>query len=67
MEALLRGAHERRLLRVDNRCERRSTFSAWSRVPGLPLATGVRSLLEGDEAEAHVREVVGVFLRAFKP
>ncbi|MBV4492631.1 TetR/AcrR family transcriptional regulator [Pseudomonas oryzicola] len=68
MEALLRGAHERGLLRVDN--PRRAAEHFFCLVKGAPdyrLLLGCAGPLEGDEAEAHVREVVGVFLRAFQP
>ncbi len=68
MEALLRGAHERGLLRVDN--PRRAAEHFFCLVKGAPdyrLLLGCAGPLEGDEAEAHVREVVGVFLRAFRP
>ena len=35
--------------------------------PDYRLLLGCAGPLERDEAEAHVREVVGVFLRAFHP
>lgn len=68
MEALLRGAHERGLLRVDNPLRAAEHFFCLVKgAPDYRLLLGCAGPLEGDEAEAHVREVVGVFLRAFKP
>ncbi|MDY7075194.1 hypothetical protein PshuTeo2_53960 [Pseudomonas hunanensis] len=68
MEALLRGAHERGLLRIDNPLRAAEHFFCLVKgAPDYRLLLGCAGPLEGDEAEAHVREVVGVFLRAFKP
>lgn len=68
MEALLRGAHERGLLRIDNPLRAAEHFFCLVKgAPDYRLLLGCAGPLEGDEAEAHVREVVGVFLKAFKP
>ncbi|MFV3287937.1 TetR/AcrR family transcriptional regulator C-terminal domain-containing protein [Pseudomonas sp. NY11955] len=68
MEALLRGAHERGLLRIDNPLHAAEHFFCLVKgAPDYRLLLGCAGPLEGDEAEAHVREVVGVFLRAFQP
>ncbi|MGB8974068.1 MAG: TetR/AcrR family transcriptional regulator, partial [Pseudomonas capeferrum] len=64
MEALLRGADERGLLRIDNPlCAAEHFFCLVKGAPDYRLLLGCAGPLEGDEAEAHVREVVGVFLR----
>jgi TetR/AcrR family transcriptional repressor of mexJK operon len=68
MEALLRGAHERGLLRIDNPLHAAEHFFCMVKgAPDYRLLLGCAGPLEGDEAEAHVREVVGVFMRAFRP
>ncbi len=68
MEALLRGAHERGLLRIDNPLRAAEHFFCLVKgAPDYRLLLGCAGPLEGDEAEAHVREVVRVFLRAFQP
>ena len=68
MEALLRGAHERGLLRIDNPLRAAEHFFCMVKgAPDYRLLLGCAGPLEGDEAEAHVREVVGVFMRAFRP
>jgi TetR/AcrR family transcriptional repressor of mexJK operon len=68
MEALLRGAHERGLLRIDNPLRAAEHFFCLVKgAPDYRLLLGCAGPLEGNQAEAHVREVVGVFLRAFKP
>ena len=68
MEALLRGANERGLLRIDNPLRAAEHFFCLVKgAPDYRLLLGCAGPLEGNEAEAHVREVVGVFLRAFKP
>ncbi len=68
MEALLRGAHERGLLRIDNPLRAAEHFFCLVKgAPDYRLLLGCAGPLEGDEAEAHVREVVAVFLRAFHP
>ncbi|HDS1769826.1 TetR/AcrR family transcriptional regulator [Pseudomonas putida] len=67
MEALLRGAHERGLLRIDNPLRAAEHFFCLVKgAPDYRLLLGCAGPLEGDEAEAHVREVVEVFLRAFR-
>ncbi|KEY87065.1 TetR/AcrR family transcriptional regulator [Pseudomonas sp. 17391] len=66
MEALLRGANERGLLRIDNPLRAAEHFFCLVKgAPDYRLLLGCAGPLEGDEAEAHVREVVGVFIRAF--
>lgn len=66
MEALLRGVAERGLLRIDNPLRAAEHFFCLVKgAPDYRLLLGCAGPLEGDEAEAHVREVVGVFLRAF--
>lgn len=68
MEALLRGAHERGLLRIDSPLRAAEHFFCLVKgAPDYRLLLGCAGPLEGEEAEAHVREVVGVFLRAFHP
>lgn len=68
MEALLRGADERGLLRIDNPlCAAEHFFCLVKGAPDYRLLLGCAGPLQGDEAEAHVREVVGVFLRAYRP
>ncbi len=68
MEALLRGANERGLLRIDNPLRAAEHFFCLVKgAPDYRLLLGCAGPLEGDEAEAHVREVVGVFIRAFHP
>ncbi|KIY37521.1 TetR family transcriptional regulator [Pseudomonas sp. 10-1B] len=68
MEALLRGANERGLLRIDNPLRAAEHFFCLVKgAPDYRLLLGCAGPLEGEEAEAHVREVVGVFLRAYQP
>ncbi|MFJ4429717.1 TetR/AcrR family transcriptional regulator [Pseudomonas sp. NPDC089395] len=68
MEALLRGVDERGLLRIDNPLRAAEHFFCLVKgAPDYRLLLGCAGPLEGDEAEAHVREVVGVFVRAFQP
>ncbi len=68
MEALLRGADERGLLRIDDPLRAAEHFFCLVKgAPDYRLLLGCAGPLEGDEAEAHVREVVGVFIRAFHP
>ncbi|EGB95065.2 MULTISPECIES: TetR/AcrR family transcriptional regulator [Pseudomonas] len=68
MEALLRGADERGLLRIDNPLRAAEHFFCLVKgAPDYRLLLGCAGPLQGDEAEAHVREVVGVFLRAYRP
>ncbi|MCE5976234.1 TetR/AcrR family transcriptional regulator [Pseudomonas sp. JR33AA] len=68
MEALLRGAHERGVLRIDNPLRAAEHFFCLVKgAPDYRLLLGCAGPLEGDEAEVHVRDVVGVFLKAFQP
>ncbi|MEN5304521.1 MULTISPECIES: TetR/AcrR family transcriptional regulator [unclassified Pseudomonas] len=67
MEALLRRIDGCGLLRIANPLQAAEHF--FSLVKGAPdyrLLLGCAGPLEGDEAEAHVREVVALFIRAFK-
>lgn len=67
MEALLRRAHERGLLRIDNPLRAAEHFFCLVKgAPDYRLLLGCAAPLEGDEAEAHVRDVVGVFSRAYR-
>ncbi|KHL73141.1 TetR family transcriptional regulator [Pseudomonas putida] len=67
MEGLLRGVAERGMLRIDNPLRAAEHFFCLVKgAPDYRLLLGCAGPLEGDEAEAHVREVVGVFLRAFR-
>ncbi|WP_079229473.1 TetR/AcrR family transcriptional regulator [Pseudomonas putida] len=67
MEALLRGIDERGLLRIANPLSAAEHFFCLVKgAPDYRLLLGCAEPLEGDDAEAHVREVVGVFIRAFK-
>ncbi|MDZ3996190.1 hypothetical protein PspTeo4_48296 [Pseudomonas sp. Teo4] len=67
MEALLRAVNERGLLRIDNPLSAAEHFFCLVKgAPDYRLLLGCAGPLEGDEAEAHVREVVGVFIRAFQ-
>jgi TetR/AcrR family transcriptional repressor of mexJK operon len=67
MEVLLRGAHDRGLLRIDNPLRAAEHFFCLVKgAPDYRLLLGCAGALEGDEAEAHVRDAVGVFMRAFQ-
>lgn len=66
MEALLRQADERGLLRIENPLRAAEHFFCLVKgAPDYRLLLGCAGPLEGEAAEAHVREVVGVFMRAF--
>ncbi|MFJ4114076.1 TetR/AcrR family transcriptional regulator [Pseudomonas sp. NPDC089758] len=68
MEGLLREVAERDLLRIDNPLRAAEHFFCLVKgAPDYRLLLGCAGPLEGGEAEAHVREVVGVFMRAFRP
>ncbi len=68
MEGLLRQMDARGLLRIDNPLSAAEHFFCLVKgAPDYRLLLGCAGPLEGQEAEAHVREVVGVFLRAFRP
>ncbi|WAB97035.1 MULTISPECIES: TetR/AcrR family transcriptional regulator [Pseudomonas] len=68
MEGLLREVAERGLLRIDNPLRAAEHFFCLVKgAPDYRLLLGCAGPLEGAEAEAHVREVVGVFIRAFQP
>lgn len=67
MEALLRQADERGLLRIENPLRAAEHFFCLVKgAPDYRLLLGCAGPLEGEAAEAHVREVVGVFMRAFR-
>jgi len=56
------------LLRVDNPLRAAEHFFCLVKgAPDYRLLLGCAGPLGEDEAEAHVREVVGVFMRAFQP
>ncbi|MDF0730489.1 TetR/AcrR family transcriptional regulator [Pseudomonas entomophila] len=67
MEALLRCANERGLLRLDNPLRAAEHFFCLIKgAPDYRLLLGCAPALEDEAAEAHVREVVGVFMRAYR-
>jgi len=67
MEALLRCVDQRGLLRIDNPWQAAEHFFCLVKgAPDYRLLLGCSPALEGDEAEAHVRGAVGVFIRAFR-
>ncbi|MCX5510065.1 TetR/AcrR family transcriptional regulator [Pseudomonas sp. BJa3] len=67
MEALLRCVDQRGLLRIDNPWQAAEHFFCLVKgAPDYRLLLGCSPALVGDEAEAHVREAVGVFIRAFR-
>lgn len=67
MEALLRDIDARGLLRIANPLHAAEHFFCLVKgAPDYRLLLGCAGPLEGEEAEAHVREVVGVFVRAFQ-
>lgn len=67
MEALLRSVDQRGLLRIDNPLQAAEHFFCLVKgAPDYRLLIGYAPALEGDEAEAHVQEVVGVFVRAYR-
>ena len=67
MEALLRRVAERGLLRIDDPLRAAEHFFCLIKgAPDYRLLLGCAPALEGDEAEAHVVEVVEVFMRAFR-
>ncbi|MBK5004070.1 TetR/AcrR family transcriptional regulator [Pseudomonas sp. S32] len=68
MEALLRRIHERGLLHIDNPMHAAEHFFCLIKgAPDYRLLLGCSGPLDTDEAEAHVRGVVGLFLRAYRP
>ena len=67
MEGLLREIDARGLLRIDNPLSAAEHFFCLIKgAPDYRLLLGCAGPLEGQAAEAHVQEVVGVFLRAFR-
>ncbi|MBA1197642.1 TetR/AcrR family transcriptional regulator [Pseudomonas plecoglossicida] len=68
MEALLRNAADRGLLRVDSPWRAAEHFFCLIKgAPDYRLLLGCAPPLVGAEAEAHVREVVELFVRAYAP
>lgn len=68
MEVLLRRVDERGLLRIDNPLRAAEHFFCLIKgAPDYRLLLGCAPALEGEAAEAHVCEVVGVFMRAYQP
>jgi len=68
MEALLRSVAERGLLQIDNPLRAAEHFFCLIKgAPDYRLLLGCAPPLVGAEAEAHVREVVELFVRAYAP
>ncbi|WP_275679287.1 MULTISPECIES: TetR/AcrR family transcriptional regulator [Pseudomonas] len=66
MEALLRCVDQRGLLRIDNPLRAAEHFFCLIKgAPDYRLLLGCAPALTGDEVEVHVREVVGLFMRAY--
>lgn len=67
MEALLRSVAERGLLQIDNPLRAAEHFFCLIKgAPDYRLLLGCAPALSLDEAEVHVREVVGLFMRAYQ-
>lgn len=67
MAALLHCVDQRGLLRIDNPLRAAEHFFCLVKgAPDYRLLLGCAQALIGNEAEAHVREAVGVFVRAFR-
>ncbi|WP_275959795.1 MULTISPECIES: TetR/AcrR family transcriptional regulator [Pseudomonas] len=67
MEALLRSVAERGLLQIDNPLRAAEHFFCLIKgAPDYRLLLGCAPALSVDEAEVHVREVVGLFMRAYQ-
>ncbi|MBA6068236.1 MULTISPECIES: TetR/AcrR family transcriptional regulator [Pseudomonas] len=67
MAALLHCVDQQGLLRIDNPLRAAEHFFCLVKgAPDYRLLLGCAQALSGDEAEAHVREAVGVFVRAFR-
>ncbi|MBA1203760.1 TetR/AcrR family transcriptional regulator [Pseudomonas capeferrum] len=66
MESLLRNVQQRGLLRIDNPLRAAEHFFCLVKgAPDYRLLLGCAPPLQGEPAEDHVREVVGLFLRAY--
>ncbi len=66
MEALLRCVDQQGLLRIDNPLRAAEHFFCLVKgAPDYRLLLGYAPALTGDEVEVHVREVVGLFMRAY--
>lgn len=67
MEALLQRADQRGLLRVEDAAKAAGHFFCLLKgTANYRLLLGYAPALEGEAAQAHVREVVAVFLRAYR-
>ena len=67
MEALLRSVDQRGLLRIEQPARAAEHFlSLIKGAPDYRLLLGCSPAIEGEQAEAHVRDVVGVFMRAYR-
>lgn len=67
MQALLRDIDARGLLRIDNPARAAEHFLCLVKgAPDYRLLLGCAPALQGAEAEAHVQEVVGLFMRAYR-
>ncbi|MFG0631654.1 TetR/AcrR family transcriptional regulator [Pseudomonas sp. xss_2] len=67
MEALLRSVAERGLLQIDNPLRAAEHFFCLIKgAPDYRLLLGCAPALSVEEAEVHVREVVGLFMRAYQ-
>lgn len=68
MQALLRDINARGLLRIDHPARAAEHFLCLIKgAADYRLLLGCAPALQGAEAEAHVQEVVGLFMRAFRP
>ena len=67
MEGLLRDVDQRGLLRIEQPLQAAEHFFCLVKgAPDYRLLIGYAPPLQGDAAEAHVREAVGVFARAYR-
>ncbi|MHC6227015.1 TetR/AcrR family transcriptional regulator [Pseudomonas sp. X10] len=67
MEELLRSVDQRGLLHIDNPARAAEHFFCLVKgAPDYRLLLGCAEALQGEEAEAHVKEVVALFLRAYR-
>ncbi|HKS15415.1 MAG TPA: TetR/AcrR family transcriptional regulator [Pseudomonas sp.] len=67
MEALLRDVDARGLLRIEHPARAAEQFLCLVKgAPDYRLLLGCAPALDGAQAEAHVREVVGMFMRAYR-
>ena len=67
MESLLRDVDQRGLLRIEQPLQAAEHFFCLVKgAPDYRLLIGYAPPLQGDAAEAHVQEAVGVFARAYR-